>query len=236
MRGFVKGSSVAGEIEHIRAAFQRAAAAIFAGPDPEQALREATMLGELTAQVRGEAADFRGYLAATFVDAKMMTIPDIAALLNVTDERARQLVRDGRRKGNPVTDPGTDPEPPTVALAIITGPHGVLIERRNDGRPPWTFPAGELLAGESPAAAIARRVPEETGLSITPGHIIGRRIHPKTLRAMCYLTAQAQEGEPVVGDPDDLAEVRWASVEETRELMPDMFPPVRAYLDGLDLE
>ena len=36
-----------------------------------------------------------------------------------------------------------------------------------------------------------------------------------------------------MGDPDDLDEVRWASIDETRELMPDMYGPVRQYLDEL---
>jgi NADH pyrophosphatase NudC (nudix superfamily) len=31
-------------------------------------------------------------------------------------------------------------------------------------------------------------------------------------------------------DQDELAEVRWASLDEATELMPDMFPPVREHL------
>jgi NADH pyrophosphatase NudC (nudix superfamily) len=34
-----------------------------------------------------------------------------------------------------------------------------------------------------------------------------------------------------VGDSDELAEVRWLTLAEADQLMPDMFPPVRRHLD-----
>jgi 8-oxo-dGTP diphosphatase len=234
MGGYVKGTSAVKEIAGIRAAFARAVAAIQASPDAEQAFRDAGALGDLARRLSGETADFRAYLAAALLDANALSLSQLARILGVSKARAAQLVRAGHKKGNPVTDPGTDPEPPAVAAAIITSPLGVLIERRVDKIPPWTFPAAELHPGESPAAALARRVPEETGQHITTDHVIGRRIHPKTGRVMIYLLATADSTEVAVGDPEDLAEVKWASIAETRELMPDMYPPVRDYLDGLE--
>ena len=50
---------------------------------------------------------------------------------------------------------------------------------------------------------------------------------------MVYGHAEVADGEPQLGDPEDLAEVRWVSIDETRELMPDMYGPVRQYLDEL---
>lgn len=47
----------------------------------------------------------------------------------------------------------TKPEPQPVVAAIVTSEHGVLVGRRNDGKPPWTFIAGEIEPGESPADA-----------------------------------------------------------------------------------
>src|SRR5215472_9337572 len=38
----------------------------------------------------------------------------------------------------------TKPEPQPVVAAIVTSEHGVLVGRRNDGNPPWTFIAGEI--------------------------------------------------------------------------------------------
>ena len=34
-----------------------------------------------------------------------------------------------------------------------------------------------------------------------------------------------------MGDPDELAEVRWAGLAEAVELLPGMFEPVREHLD-----
>jgi 8-oxo-dGTP diphosphatase len=231
MAGYIKGTTAAGEMAAIKAAFSRAVVAIHAAPDADQAFRDLSALGDLGRQINMEAADARASLAATVLDSNALTITQLATQLGMSRSRAHQLVTTGRERGLTVTDPGTDPEPAQVTAAIITSRLGVLIERRRDGIPPWTFPAGEMRAGESPAETITRRVPEETGVDVIPDHVIGRRIHPKTGRVMIYMQASAVGTDVHVGDQADLAEVRWATIAETRELMPDMFPPVRAYLD-----
>lgn len=128
------------------------------------------------------------------------------------------------------TTPKTEVRP--VVVAVIAGDLGVLIAKRNDGTPPWTFPGGEQRPDESPNGTVQREVQEETGLLIAAEtRELGRRNHPRTGRSMVYLAAT------VVGDPDaivverdDLAEVKWASLEEAERLMPDMFEPAREYL------
>ena len=233
MSGYVKGTTVTGEMEVIRAAFNRAITAAYACPNPDQAFRDVTALGSLGKQITSEAGYFRAWMAANLVDANALSLAQLAGHLGVSKGRAAQLVTTGRERGNTVTDPGTDPEPAQVTAAIITSDLGVLIERRRDGIPPWTFPAGEMHPGESPAETITRKVPQETGLEVVPDHVIGRRIHPKTGRVMIYMQARAVGTGTHVGDRADLAEVKWATIAETRDLMPDMFPPVRAYLDSL---
>lgn len=233
MRGYEKGTSAAGEIRHIHDAWLRASEAIHAWPDPDQAFRDITALSELGREIMNEAAAFRGYIAAYLVDSGALTITEVARRLGVTRPRASKIVSDARERGNPVTNMGTLPELPHVALAIVTSDRGVLVEQRRDGIPPWTFPGGEITASESADAALRRRVPQETGLTVRATQLIGRRIHPKTSRVMVYLHTSVEDGEPHVGDPDDLSEVRWASIDETRALMPDMYGPVRQYLDEL---
>lgn len=65
------------------------------------------------------------------------------------------------------------PESNPIAAAIVVSRRGVLVARRNDGKPPWMFIAGEIEPGEDPAAAAVREVKEETGLRIRGGHSHG---------------------------------------------------------------
>lgn len=149
------------------------------------------------------------------------------------DSLRTQLRVLGAGESGAMTEPATEPEPQPVVAAIVTSELGVLIARRNDGNPPWTFPAGEIEPGESPADAAVREVKEETGCQIAARGLIGRRVHPKSGRTMIYMAALPVHGTDVhVGDADELAEVRWASLGEVDELLPGMYEPVRAYLLG----
>jgi 8-oxo-dGTP diphosphatase len=137
--------------------------------------------------------------------------------------------------GSAMTAQGWPEEPkpaaqPVVA-AIIVSDLGVLVGRRNDRTPPWTFIAGEQEPGESPADTIIRETKEETGLEIEAGEIIGQRVHPATGRTMVYMSGRPVRGTKfIVGDEAELAEVRWVDLTEADELLPDMFGPVREYL------
>jgi 8-oxo-dGTP pyrophosphatase MutT (NUDIX family) len=106
------------------------------------------------------------------------------------------------------------------------------VARRNDGKPLWTFIAGEIEYGEDPADAAVREVREETGLRIRSMGVIGRRVHPHTGRKIVYLAAWPTHGtEAFVGDDQELAEVRWVDLAQADELMGGaMFEPVRSYL------
>lgn len=233
MVGYEKGTSPASEMAHVREAFARAAAAIQAWPDAQEARDAADELQKLVKDLQKEAADFRGFLAAYLMDTHGMTITELAAFLGVSRPRASQIISVARERGNPVTEPLTLPEQPHVALAVITSDRGVLVAKRRDGIPPWTFLGGEIQPGETSGDALRRRVEAEAGLTVTSVRFIGRRIHPKTSRVMVYGHVEVSAGEPQLGDPDDLSEVRWVSVDETRTLMSDMYPPVRMYLDEL---
>jgi 8-oxo-dGTP pyrophosphatase MutT (NUDIX family) len=130
----------------------------------------------------------------------------------------------------------TKPEAQPVVAAIVTSDLGVLVGRRNDGKPPWTFIAGEIEPGESPADAGVREVKEETGLLVAAGQEIGRRVHPETGRTMIYMAARPTHGTDIfVGDRNELAEVRWVTLAEAGQLMRPygMFGPVRDHLAKL---
>jgi 8-oxo-dGTP diphosphatase len=198
-----------------------------------------TQLAGVFSQLAGTVADYRAWLAADMLDSgQARSLKDVADQLGISKSRAQQLVDAGRKRGNPVADPGTAPELPVVACAIIVHPdrRGVLMEHRRDEAPPYTFPAAEILPGESPAQALIRRVPQETGLDIDVDHILGSRVHPRTGHFMRYLTAhlrypgRADQAAAQDGDPD-ADSVAWVTRDQVRELAPDLFEPVSRLLD-----
>ena len=106
----------------------------------------------------------------------------------------------------------------------------LVIQRRDNGH--WEPPGGVLERDESIIEGLLREVKEETGLRIRAGGIIGRRVHPATGRTMVYMAARPTHGTDVfVGDPEELAEVRWVTADEADELMGGkVYDPVRDHL------
>jgi 8-oxo-dGTP diphosphatase len=128
--------------------------------------------------------------------------------------------------------PSDKPQRPAVITAIVTSSKGVLVGKRNDGKPPWTFIAGENERDESPADTITREVKEKAGLQIVPDRILGECLHPETGRLVVYVSARpvGVSTQISVGDEGELAEVRWVGRVEADELLPGMFESVRKHL------
>jgi 8-oxo-dGTP diphosphatase len=231
MVGYVTGDTPQGEMTAVQEAFARATAAIYAWPDPRQAWESANALSELMRDLQSQAGDFRGHLAVYLQETHGLSLAEIATFFGLSPSRTSRILAAAKKRGNPVVEPTSLPEQPPIVLAIITSDRGVLIAKRADGIPPWTFPGGEIDRGESSGDAAKRRVLGETGVEVTATTFIGRRIHPKTSRVMVYVHAAVNSTDVTLSDPEDLTEVRWAGIDETRELMPDMYGPVRQYLD-----
>ncbi|MBO0814807.1 MAG: NUDIX hydrolase, partial [Actinobacteria bacterium] len=76
-----------------------------------------------------------------------------------------------------------------------------------------------------------RETKEETGLEIKASHVIGERDHPKTGRHMIYVAARPYQGTDVfIGDPAELAEVRWADYDTAVDKLKGLYEPVREHL------
>lgn len=160
-----------------------------------------------------------------------LSLAEVARVAGISKTRVNQIVQ-AATKGQQVTEPAVRTRPETIVAAIVTSPKGVLVGRRLDGRPLWTFIAGEHIDGETLEDTAAREVMEETGLAVRITGPIGERKHPRTHRWMAYYAAEPTAGtDAIVGDADELAEVRWVSLAEADMLMGGtIFEPVHEYL------
>jgi 8-oxo-dGTP diphosphatase len=107
---------------------------------------------------------------------------------------------------------------------------GLLLVRRADGAPPWSFPGGKPEPGGSPESAARREVGEECGLDIAIGAVLGQRRHPRTDRVLTYLAGHPMGATTITTADPATAEARWVSHDEFELLLPDVFAPVRAWL------
>jgi len=195
-------------------------------PDNATAYQQADWLADELARGVSATSKLRSRIARRWRDAEGLSLAQLGQRLGLSRGRVGDMLRD---RGTART-----PEPQPVVAVILTSPLGVLVSRRNDGVPPWGFISGEIEPGESASDAAVREMKEEAGLDIITGREIGRRIHPKTGRTLIYVTARPAPGanpeSVTVEDERELAEVRWVSLDEVGQRMPDLFEPVRAYL------
>ena len=134
--------------------------------------------------------------------------------------------------GNKARFAAPQPAEQPIVAAIVTSAKGVLITRRNQPPPLWGFVAGEVEPGELPEDAAVREVKEETSLEVRVRETIGERDHPSTGRHMIYMAAKpVRSTKVIVGDEAELAEVKWASLDEAFTLLEGLYEPVRRYLE-----
>jgi 8-oxo-dGTP diphosphatase len=123
---------------------------------------------------------------------------------------------------------------PTIAGAVIPHASRVLLIRRRSpaGSLVWTFPSGKVDPGESASAAAAREALEEAGVTVSPLHLLGERVHPVTGRRVVYVACELVSGTAHLASPREVAEVRWVDLGGLRELIPGrVYAPVQAWLD-----
>ncbi|OUD03327.1 NUDIX hydrolase [Streptomyces swartbergensis] len=128
----------------------------------------------------------------------------------------------------------TTTDKPGISAAIITDNGRVLMVRRRvkEGELSWQFPAGAIEPGEAAEDAAVRETIEETGLAVTASHLIGERVHPKTLRMMSYTACKVVQGEARVADEEELDAVAWVTLDEIPQYVPyGLYEPVQRYLE-----
>jgi 8-oxo-dGTP diphosphatase len=146
------------------------------------------------------------------------------------DGLLRQL--SGEQAQRPEPRPAQASVPVPVALAVITSRDGVVIGKRAEPPPPWSFIGAEIEDGESASDTAARAAREDARLYVHTRAIIGTRQHPATSRLLTYVACvpATRDHAISVGDDQRYTELKWASLREAADLMRDMDPNVLAHL------
>lgn len=119
----------------------------------------------------------------------------------------------------------------SIAVAlVIRGTDVLMVRRRDSAELQWQFPAGEIEPGETPMEAATREVLEETRVDCESIRVVGERTHPITGRRLVYVECSWIDGDPYVGDPDELDRAEWVQRTDVKNRIPSGLAPVVADL------
>ncbi|SMB96996.1 NUDIX hydrolase [Deinococcus hopiensis] len=120
------------------------------------------------------------------------------------------------------------------AASLIFNEEGqVLLVRQNYGAYRWGAPGGIVDPGETPMQAARREAVEETGVQIKILRLVGLYLlqgggWPDILAHV--FEAQIVEGQPIIVNPEEIAECAWYSADATPE---DMVHDIEAALEDV---
>ncbi|ONI77209.1 NUDIX hydrolase [Actinosynnema sp. ALI-1.44] len=110
----------------------------------------------------------------------------------------------------------------------------LMVKRANaPGQGLWSIPGGRVEPGESDAAAVARELREETGLSVSLGRLVGTVTRPAASGLYEIFDYECQVTGGVLRAGDDAAEAAWVdlatftTLERTNLLSVDLAPTLR---------
>lgn len=123
-----------------------------------------------------------------------------------------------------------------VAVVLVRGDGKTLVVQRAPGRPAagyWTPVTGRVETGETPAAAGAREVWEEVGLTVDMGNEVYRCPTEGAPFDLVWYTARlrATEEGRALALSEEITEARWLTPAEAAQLAP-MFPVTTAFYRG----
>lgn len=100
----------------------------------------------------------------------------------------------------------------------------MLVIRRSAGvaRPGcWCFPGGHVEHAETPRQAVERELQEELGIQVVATHRLGA-VRVSATNYVLAVWCVEHVGGSITPAPSEVAEVRWMSPEELRQIKPSM--------------
>jgi 8-oxo-dGTP diphosphatase len=131
--------------------------------------------------------------------------------------------------------------PPAAVVGVLHDRGRFLLIQRASTVPAagwWAPPSGSVEPGETSAAAVAREMNEELGLTVEAiRHVWTCASHDGRFTLQWWLVAT--KSYTVTPDPREVAAVAWCTTEEIAELSPTFDDDVRFFVDiwptlGLD--
>ncbi len=121
--------------------------------------------------------------------------------------------------------PRTDPAMIVLVHDGVAGPKGRCLLGRNaawqspDGSRRFSTLAGFVEPGESVEAAVVREVLEEVGVRVGALRYEGSQAWPYPGSLMLGFTAVAERSQPIVCEPEEIAEARWFTRVEAAQML-----------------
>jgi ADP-ribose pyrophosphatase YjhB (NUDIX family) len=103
-----------------------------------------------------------------------------------------------------------------AAAAILDSDGRLLLIKENYDRRRYSFPGGEVEAGETPLDAVVRETREEACVAVAVSHLVGvyRLVNGFTVT---LFSCSIEEGEPTLPGTGEIAEVGWFAPDEIPE-------------------
>lgn len=133
-----------------------------------------------------------------------------------------------------------DTDSPAGIVAVFVDGDRFLLIRRAEGIPSggwWTPPSGGIEPGETPQQAVVREMREELGLSVEQiAHVWTCPSYDGKWQLYWWLCRTV---DAITPEPAEVAEVRWCTLAEMRQLSPTFPDDLRFFTDvlpGIDLD
>lgn len=104
-----------------------------------------------------------------------------------------------------------------VSMVVTNRAQDKILLAKHTGEEDYILFAGYVKKGETAEKTVVREIKEETKLNVIKFKYMSSRYHPPRDVLMLNFVAVVEEAEAICLKQDELAEVKWFTVEEAKE-------------------